>query len=196
MPIPRGYASATRTRGGGGDRSVGQAARIADRRDRHGDDRTRRENGVGDHAAFEIGQRDHDQQRAEDEAQRQLGGVAGPQDQHGRCEQRRHSQLGQRVTGGNRRIAVPASAPQEEPRDDGDVVVGGNRLAAMRAPGTPGNERLASWHPVRDNGREAAKDQARGYCQDRYHCLHRVRIRRDIALTLIGRQAPWVKCRG
>ena len=42
------------------------------------------------------------------------------------------------------------------------------------------------WHAMRDDGREAAEDQAGRDCEDGYHCLHRVPAPGIIPLTLIG----------
>ena len=53
--------------------------------------------------------------------------------EHDADEERRRERLAQRIAPADRRAAVAAATAQQQPADDGDVVVGADLVAALRA---------------------------------------------------------------
>ena len=102
--------------GGGGDRALGEAVGIAERGDRDRGDRPGEHDLVRDHPQVEVGEGDDDEHRAEHEAERQLAGVLGPEDQHGRGEQHRGAELGQRIAPGDPLAAAAAASARARAR--------------------------------------------------------------------------------
>ena len=86
------------------------------------------------------------------------GRPAGPIDSRSgrpcRRRARRTDELDQRVARRDRRLAVAAATPQQQPGDDRDVVPLPDRRAAGRAGRSRRDDRLVSGHPVDDDVQE------------------------------------------
>ena len=140
---------------------------------------------VGDDPLLEVGESDRRQHRRQDQVEGDLGRIV-PVDGDGGGEERAHGELGQRVTGRDRRPAAASAAAEDQPAEYRDVVAGGDLGAARRALGAREDQRHPPWHPVGDGGGEAAggeaeeegDDDGRGHGRS-FYAERRLPIRRD-----------------
>ncbi len=111
---------------------------------------------VRQHSRLEVGRRQDDGRRR----QQRPGERHRPEavEEGGREEDGPDERFDERVPGRDRRPAGAAAAPQEEPREDGDVVAGGDRRQAGRAAGARGDDGRALREPVNADVREGAED--------------------------------------
>ena len=106
---------------------------VGEHREHDGDDEAGEQDLVRDDLVLEVGQRDDEQRRDEGAAERDQPPVVLEAEVDG-DEGRGEADLAERVAGRDRRAAVPASAPQQQPGEHRDVVVAGDLLLAVRAP--------------------------------------------------------------
>ena len=141
----------------GRDQVLGQRARIGQHEDRRRGDRADDHQLVRDDPEVDVDDRHRHEQQHEGEAEPDLLARAEAQDDE--RHQHRGRQLDERVAPGDRRPARAAAAAQQEPREDGDVVVGLDRRLAAGAAGTRDGEGLALRQPVGDHVQERSEDR-------------------------------------
>ncbi len=145
-------------RRGGGDQPLRHPGQVGGDRDAEAKDGADDQDFVRNQPLFKIGDGDRRQHRDEDQVDRDLRRVA-PVDQHDGRPQESHGQLGERVEGRDPLATAARPATQEDPRDDRDVVAGGDRRAASGTPRARPDDRLPPRDPVSDDRDEAADDQ-------------------------------------
>src|SRR3954452_1304140 len=145
--------------GQAGDQLLGQVAGVQDGAQRDGEQRGGTGQRVGDALDVEVDDGDRHEERDEHEAQDHLRDVVDLQrdDEH---VQRGGDRLDHRIARGDLLAAAAAAAAQDQPREDGDVVVGRQLRAATRALGAGLDERLAARQAPRDDVEERADEEA------------------------------------
>lgn len=114
---------------------------------------------IGQETHSKIGDREHNDQASEDEPFQ--GGDGESILEIADDEKASRGELDQRIHRRNRKSAGAALAAQPEPAEDGNVVVGLNRLLAAGAARTRGYDRQTLWNPRDADVQKAAENDAK-----------------------------------